>query len=129
MIFVEDVKVREVCGSYCSVSRLVNPASVELTHEPLFEIEHINGERFVNARGETVCIGMAKQVRDAIGLPFESFSNMNKELDSLRASFASHVRQIKDLSATLAVSTTKLDAASSASLWKRIRYVFTKRLP
>jgi len=137
MLLIEDIKIREVCGNRLSVSRCKSDNTVPMNYmdakyldSPIeYDVEHVNGERFINARGETVCIGMTKHVQDAVGLPFEAFSNMNKELDSLRASFASHVRQIKDLSATLAVSTTKLDAASSASLWKRIRYVFTKRLP
>ena len=48
-----------------------------------FITETVRGRRFRNIDGKEVCIGMTKQVQDAVGLPFEAFENMEKEISNL----------------------------------------------
>ena len=44
--------------------------------------EMIRGRTFVNAHGRRVCIGMSKQVQDAIGLPARAFENMSEHIEN-----------------------------------------------
>jgi len=47
--------------------------------------EMIKGRRFVNAKGKQICIGMSKEVQELIGLPFEVFENLQKDIENERA--------------------------------------------
>lgn len=49
-----------------------------------YKTEYVRGERFINARGEEICIGMTERVQRAIGLPFEAFKNQNKRLNDIQ---------------------------------------------
>lgn len=46
--------------------------------------EEIRGRRFINERGEEVCIGFSKQAEEAIGMPFEVIENQESEIEHLR---------------------------------------------
>lgn len=55
-----------------------SPMTADLTYEM------VRGRVFRNANGQEVCIGMSKQVQDAIGLPFAVFENMEKKIGDLQ---------------------------------------------
>jgi hypothetical protein len=42
--------------------------------------EAVKGYMFGNAKGERVCIGWTLEGQEAVGLPFEAFDNMSREL-------------------------------------------------
>ena len=82
--------------------------------------EMIYGERFVNVHGEEFCIGMSKQVQEAIGLPMKIYNKMFSEMEILRTTIA----QLKQRYAT---ALAKIDKFESMKLWGRIKNVFTQR--
>lgn len=45
--------------------------------------ETVQGEQFINGKGESVFIGWAKQVQDALGLPFRVFNRMQENIKIL----------------------------------------------
>jgi len=45
-----------------------------------FEVETVEGKWFHNPAGVSVVIGWTKEVQLALGLPFEAFDNMEKQL-------------------------------------------------
>ena len=81
--------------------------------------EHVHGRTFINANGESVCIGMTKRVQSLLGLPFEVFDNMKNDLDMARITVA----QLRDRNAALQKS---MAGFKEAGLLKRLKYLFTK---
>jgi hypothetical protein len=74
--------------------------------------EIIRGRRFVNpSRDIDVVIGVTGKVGDLLGLQYEAFENMEKEIEVLRIKNQTLHR--------------KLDSFTNASLWKRLKYSFT----
>ena len=55
------------------------------THDEFLEWESevVLGAKFKNNRGEVVVIGACKEVEEALGLPFEVFTQQNKTIESL----------------------------------------------
>lgn len=73
--------------------------------------EMIRGRVFINANRQEFCIGMPKEVQDAIGLPMEAFNNMSNVLDRL---------QRYSTEQTILINSFK-----NAKWWKRLKYFFT----
>lgn len=48
--------------------------------EETFKTEIVDGQRFVNYRGQEICIGMTAAAREALGLPFEIYEDMESRL-------------------------------------------------
>lgn len=69
--------------------------------------EHVRGREFVNRRGERVCIGMTKKVGDILGLEYEYWERMDRNLGELR-----------DRLSWLD------DYLQTASLWTRLKWLF-----
>ena len=84
MIFIKDIEVVEVARTevqYCIIPRQpVGPLSTAQRDIGLTQ-EVAKGRRYVTADGREIVIGMAKHVQEAIGLPYEAFDNLNKELE------------------------------------------------
>lgn len=85
-------------------------------HKDSIEIyeELVCGRRFTNARGETVAIGMRKQVQQAIGLPFEAFENMNKTTSRIN-------QQMKK-------QRKELEKIKSLGFLKRLKFLLTSQI-
>jgi len=66
--------------------------------------EMIEGEIFTNKRGERFCIGMSKDVQNAIGLPFECFKNLTQQNNRMQ-------QVISDF--------------GTMTVWQRLRFFFT----
>ena len=81
-------------------------------------IERVSGQRFVNARGQQICIGMTEKVREAIGLPFEAYNNLRTEKEL----FASQADAVAKSFSEYKVK------VENANLRRRLRYLFTGRL-
>jgi hypothetical protein len=81
-------------------------------------VELIRGQRFVNERGEQVCIGMSEKVRTAIGLPFEVYNNLKQELETLERMYNFKTKTLLELQNTIAM----------AKFLGRLRYLFTCKL-
>lgn len=81
MLVVTDIKVIEVDQSRWYIDRMrgpvIRPYRDDDGYEPV-EVtrEMIEGKVFKSVDGREICIGMSKQVQDAIGLPLEVFDNL-----------------------------------------------------
>jgi len=86
--------------------------------------EIVYGKRFYNKYNQIVCIGMTKEVQDAIGLPMETFqflTNFNRDLQT-------HLNaKIKEVE-TLQSVEKQVKEIKNASFIKRLKYLFTKQL-
>lgn len=115
MICVTEIKVVDVERDFLWLAHMENmPPIAEIMNSAPKEYaevkkEIIQGEQFVNAYGQRFCIGMSKQVREAIGLPFEVFKNMHGEIEQLQDANAGRQERIVKFNA--------------ASFWKRLWYV------
>lgn len=75
--------------------------------ETTLTIEEITGQRFTNANGQKICIGMSEQVQEAIGLPMSIFAKMDSDLLKLEL---------------------ETEAYRGMGFWERLRFLFTGRL-
>lgn len=95
--------------------------------------ETVRGQRFVNANGEEVIIGMSKDVQELIGLPFECFNmNAHNEIENLKKDLKQSdeyaVRQAKQLANQLFFREQfekRIEDVCSLGIWGRIKFVFT----
>lgn len=83
--------------------------------------EHVNGKIFINNRHEEICIGMSKQVQDLIGLPFEVYDNMNKEIKSLSGNYNYVNKLYKKLD-------IELEKYKKLTFFKRLKFLFTNKV-
>ena len=55
----------------------------------------VNGQRFVNADGQEVTIGLSKRVQELIGLPFAVFENQQNVISELRSQIQESQRELE----------------------------------
>lgn len=79
-------------------------------------LEIIEGRRFVNANGKEFCVGMSKQVQDAIGIPFEAFEDMSNTVGE-------NCIEITKLYAETVTLKRELKQHKEAGFWKRLKYL------
>jgi hypothetical protein len=126
MIVVTDVKIAkhaydEIQAYQYSPRNLVAELwTGELPTMTQYDIETVKGQKFVNARGEAVVIGMSKAVQDAIGLPMEAFNKQGKEIHFLRD-------EIEYLKNENKRTSSMLDCYCSQTRWDLIKRIFTRR--
>ncbi len=119
MLVVKNIEVIEVDTN---MLRVVHQEEYDMAEETVnITTEMIRGEHFTNARGERFCIGMSKQVEEAIGLPMKIFTNMSSEMETQRITIA----QLRQRYAT---ALAKIDKFKSMKLWGRIKNVFTTQV-
>ena len=83
--------------------------------EPIaISTEEVQGQEFINDNGERVVIGMTQVVQDAIGLPMETFENMNRTLRGQSWDLKRAREQFEDLRQALA----------SMNFWGRLHFLF-----
>lgn len=126
MIVITEIKTREVnrnawerakfnCDAYFEAS------SGDVAETVRFTNEVVLGKDFKNAHGKTVCIGMTKEVQEAIGLPFEAFEELQKLIEEFR--------QYNQLLFDRIERTEKrLKEYSSLSFLGRLKYLFTRKV-
>ena len=87
---------------------------------PLNEVmELIKGRRFVRpSDGTDIIVGVSNQAAEAIGLMYEGWDNMEKELLSL-------LRSRRKLDAEGIMLKSTLLKLKAATFWQRIKWVFT----
>lgn len=89
------------------------------------EEEMVHGKMFVNHFGKRVCIGMTRQVQEAIGLPLEVFQKQRDLIASDRATIADLQHETEDLRRAAQQAQRDLDAFRTAGLWSRLKYAVT----
>jgi len=82
-------------------------------------MELIKGRRFVRpSDGTDIIVGVSNQAAEAIGLMYEGWDNMEKELLSL-------LRSRRKLDAEGIMLKSTLLKLKAATFWQRIKWVFT----
>lgn len=116
MLCITDITVVDVGEDIIRLSgrsdNMVEMVTNDGPRDPIrIATEVIRGQRFRNSRGVIICIGMSQQVREAIGLPFEVYENLQHNLDYEKA----QLRQ----------SRNQLKRVKDMTFWERIRFAFT----
>jgi hypothetical protein len=90
--------------------------------------ETVIPQRFVDAYGREVLLGMTKEVEEILGLPMEVYQKQRNQivrlegdLKSLRREGSALVKQVSDLTNRQYETNGKLRAMS---LWQRVRVLF-----
>lgn len=87
------------------------PESIEVTREM------VRGRIFVNTRGQRLCIGMTREVQEAIGLPFEIFDSMDQKITGLS-------KQNHELRCRAQAYMDWHDNFIRLNFWGRLKYAF-----
>ena len=125
MICITDIKIIkttrdffEKALSYQAGLRKPNNSIIvedqEVTHEIVY------GREFINANGDSVCIGMAENVQIAIGLPFEAFANMNYHIEKQAKTIRKRNRQIEKLN-------IQIQYYKNMNFLEKIKFIFFKK--
>jgi len=88
---------------------------------PEITTEMVRGRRFVNIRGEEVCIGMSKQVQQAIGLPFEVYDTMDNNITFFR-------KRNQNLESQNFNLLKRIEQHQSISFLGRVKFLFTRKV-
>ena len=88
MLVVKDIEVLRVERDHIQIAHYSPPGiflaeSLKTGKLKEISIEDIHGRVFRNSRGERICIGMSNAVQKAIGLPFDVFESMNRQMFEL----------------------------------------------
>lgn len=105
-IYVTRIEIIEKPTGISFDRHVLSPTPIGERELNLFR-ERIQGWRFTNSHGDEVYIGMSKEAQLAIGLPFEAFENLQKELRDTRESLRAH-----------------RSAVNTANFWRRFKYLF-----
>ena len=124
MIVVTDIKTIETKDDCFRIAKFINKAYwVPPEDAPLktnVEYEYITGEFFVN-EGVKYHLGLSKRAEEILRLPMKCFGELTSEVNALR--------RISDKTgADNILLEQRLDDFVNASLWQRIKYLFTGNL-
>jgi hypothetical protein len=115
MVCIESIKVVNVERDQINIARCKGMEFVKVDAgadvRPLeVAYELVTGRRFVNSRGEEICIGMAKDVQHILGLPFDAFERMDYDL-KVAQGIRMRLRQ-------------ELDDIKKMNFWQRLKCLF-----
>jgi hypothetical protein len=80
-------------------------------------IEWVRGVEFTRPDGEKILIGASEQAQEVLGIQFEAWGNMEREIYRLQAS-NKHLRD------TIHDYQDEVDRLSRLSLWERVKQLF-----
>ena len=128
MILVKSIEIMEVSDNfvYEIYEKMVNPHISYNERESLetklkLTREIIKGQRFINKRGESVYIGMIKEVQDILGLPFHVFNDLTNFNRKLQKQLDTLIKDKKDLE-------LKIKNFENIGFLRRLKYLFTSKL-
>lgn len=81
------------------------------------------GRKFVNARGEKVVLAFSPQVEETLGLPFETFESMRRDVIEARRNEA---KAIKAAETIINADFIQLQALAFMSLWRSVKQMIQK---
>lgn len=125
MICVAEIKLIETSKEEFIFSRMKNSHSglgllawdisdpEKLTDPIEVTEEMVKGETFCTANGDTICIGMTKEVQTAIGLPFNEFDSLRERL------YQNHLR-IMDAERERYNVERRINRFKNLGYWKRL---------
>ena len=128
MILVKSIEIMEVSDNfvYEIYEKMGNPHISYNERESLetklkLTREIIKGQRFINKRGESVYIGMTKEVQDILGLPFHVFNDLTNFNRKLQKQLDTLIKDKKDLE-------LKIKNFENIGFLRRLKYLFTGKL-
>jgi len=86
--------------------------------------ELIKGRRFVGP-GVDMVIGVSEQAQKVIGIQYEAWENADKLIADQSYTIARKDRELNECGESLSKAHNELDAIKGASLFQRIKWVFT----
>lgn len=90
-----------------------------------YETEYVYGERFRDEDGADHQIGMTEEAREQLGIFMRVFDAQAKDLKRCRDREVKHLNAIKGFASEAADLQTYIDAVQCASLWQRLKWLFT----
>jgi len=119
MICIKGIDAVSVERDFLRIQHFEGPrysANIGATDAPPLQVteEMVRGRKYLNSYGELVCIGMSKQVSAVLGLPFEAFENLNRDLENAQSA----VRVLRVLRASI----------RNTGFLARLKYLITGRL-
>lgn len=135
MIIIESMKTVEVKGDQHTLTSLLhedmyNPLCVEtargtelMSREYVQEI--IRGRRFITPKG-SIIIGVTKEVQELLGITYEAWENVNQELGRLGRENSGLIRRLVEERAKTCSLEDEVLSLKQASLWVRIKWLFTE---
>ena len=128
MILVKSIEIMEVSDNfvYEIYEKMGNPHISYNERESLetklkLTREIIKGQRFINKRGESVYIGMTKEVQDILGLPLHVFNDLTNFNRNLQKRLDNVIKYKKDLE-------LKIKNIENTGFLRRLKYLFTGKL-
>lgn len=115
MIVIKDITCVEVyndiyCQAYFNPSNLSGKNCLNENEDIKLGIENVLGRTYRNTNGEEVCVGLTKKVQDLLGLPFDEFDRMHKQIDVLNK--------------TLIEKDNIIAKIMNLNFWQRLIFVF-----
>jgi hypothetical protein len=116
MIIIKDVEIYKIEGEYCDFiyhAKHINTINKDDTRDLVVNPELIRGRNYyTNIDGEKVyiCIGFKKEVQDLLGLPFDEFDRMYKQIDILNKTLIEKDHTIAQI--------------MNLNFWQRLMFVF-----
>ena len=84
MLVVKDIDVIQIDRDSIQLASMPGIDGYSPSYlDPPITFETIRGRVFRNSRGERICIGMSNVAQQAIGLPFDVFESMNRQMFEL----------------------------------------------
>jgi len=127
MLVVESIKTCTVDRDRWTIRNFKEMSAAipiyELPTEVKVICEMIEGKKFINANGNLVCIGLSKQVQDAIGLPMEVFETQQEELSSLSQRLSNSHSRVQVLQEDSDILYDQLQRYKKLTFWKRLKFL------
>ncbi len=128
MIVVKDIEYVEVDNDEIELIKYNGSFIGSSAHKPLMnpyeemkaEREYIKGERF-NNNGEQFYLGLSKKAEEILRMPMRCFNDLTNEAVALR-------RLNDKIGSNNILLEQRLDDFIEASIWQRIKYLFTGNL-
>ena len=126
MLLIRSIKTEEVPGHLYELRSFdlkhfhFQRSSGAVTSENIVT-EVVEGKWYVNAHEDRVCIGMSKQVQDAIGLPMEAFENMAHDIKQM-------IMVIDELAIKLENELQRIESANKMTFWDRIKFIIGRKM-
>lgn len=135
MLLVKSVEILYVNGDYSEIlAEISRPLDIRPVNNFVQEQEiqmakeMVKGIEFCNRDGDSVLIGMTKDVQAAIGLPFQAFNDMGEQIATLSSELARSKKKILNLEKEKSTLSIRLNNICKLGFFKRLKFLFLKRL-
>lgn len=129
MICIKSIQTVEVDEDQLGL--IFFPPRTALKPEDMFKAEEqevtkemVIGRKFINIEGKSLCIGIAKEVQKALGLPFEAFEDMNILIERQQNTIYSMGTKQREAITKINKYQKIISKLGRANFWDRLKYLF-----